>query len=85
MRARLRRSLRELNTADFRRPRAVEPADESDEGLRQTTRDIEEALRLFDQGRYGICERCGDPIETGRLLAIPWATRCIECDELRYQ
>jgi phage/conjugal plasmid C-4 type zinc finger TraR family protein len=30
----------------------------------------------------GICEDCGDRIPVARLEAAPWATRCVECQEL---
>lgn len=39
--------------------------------------DIEVALRRLDEGGYGICEECGQPIGDGRLQAKPWARLCI--------
>jgi RNA polymerase-binding protein DksA len=33
---------------------------------------IEEALRRIEQGTYGICRDCGEPIAPARLNAIPW-------------
>ena len=35
------------------------------------------------EGTYGVCERCGGPIGEGRLEALPAATRCIRCADLR--
>ncbi len=40
---------------------------------------ITEALKRIDKGGFGICERCGDPIELERLKARPIATLCIDC------
>jgi RNA polymerase-binding protein DksA len=40
---------------------------------------IESALRKVDDGTYGRCERCGEPIARERLEAIPWAPLCIDC------
>ncbi len=40
---------------------------------------IEEALQRLDQGIYGICRDCGDPIAAARLNAIPWTRVCITC------
>lgn len=37
------------------------------------------ALARFDDGSYGKCLTCGREISEGRLRAIPYAARCIEC------
>lgn len=42
---------------------------------------INDALNRIDDGDYGFCDNCGDPIGTGRLRARPMATLCIECKE----
>lgn len=44
--------------------------------------DIEHALGKFDEGTYGVCERCGQRIETARLEALPFARYCRECQEI---
>ena len=49
--------------------------------LRGGLRDVERALHKLDDGTYGICERCGDPIGAARLEAIPWARLCISCKQ----
>ena len=43
---------------------------------------IEEALRRIDEGTFGTCARCGQPIAEKRLEAIPYAIRCIDCKRL---
>jgi RNA polymerase-binding protein DksA len=43
---------------------------------------IDEALQRIDEGTYGTCGRCGNPIAEERLDAIPYANRCIECKRL---
>lgn len=48
-----------------------------------TLRRIDEALRLIDQGRYGACSVCGEPISAARLRALPFAVRCVSCEEQR--
>jgi DnaK suppressor protein len=40
---------------------------------------VEAALARFDEGLYGICERCGDHIDPARLKALPYATLCMSC------
>src|SRR5215204_5111658 len=42
---------------------------------------IEEALRRVEQGTFGVCLDCGDPIAEARLKAIPWTRVCISCKE----
>ena len=42
-------------------------------------RAIESAKRRIREGTYGICERCGHPIQLGRLLADPSVARCFSC------
>jgi DnaK suppressor protein len=40
---------------------------------------IEKAILRIEAGTYGECEVCGKSIPMMRLKAIPWATRCINC------
>ena len=40
---------------------------------------VEAALRRLNEGTYGTCESCGNPIAPERLEAIPWAATCIDC------
>ncbi|MCX7945058.1 MAG: TraR/DksA C4-type zinc finger protein [Deltaproteobacteria bacterium] len=42
---------------------------------------IIKALKMIDEGTYGICESCGDNIDIKRLMARPVATLCIKCKE----
>jgi len=49
---------------------------------RKTLLQIEDALRRMDQGTYGKCANCGNPINPLRLEAVPWTRFCIECQEL---
>lgn len=47
--------------------------------LQRKVKDIDAALRSMEMGHYGICERCGNPIEPGRLEVKPDATLCLGC------
>ncbi|MDR1390729.1 MAG: TraR/DksA family transcriptional regulator [Treponema sp.] len=40
---------------------------------------IDSALLRIDQGKYGLCIKCGKRIPNDRLTAIPYALMCIEC------
>lgn len=41
--------------------------------------EIDEALRRIDEGTYGTCERCGQPISEARLEAVPTARYDAAC------
>ncbi|MGZ5418740.1 MAG: TraR/DksA family transcriptional regulator, partial [Nocardioides sp.] len=41
----------------------------------------EKALARIDDGTYGVCERCGEPIGKMRLMAFPRATLCLSCKQ----
>ena len=51
------------------------------EGDSARMRFIQEAIKALDRGQYGECVRCGKDINEKRLLAVPWATLCIRCQE----
>ena len=42
---------------------------------------LDEALRRLDEGTYGVCEDCDEPISPARLRAMPFARRCVKCQE----
>lgn len=42
---------------------------------------LEKALRKLDDGSFGICEECEEPIGKKRLEARPETTLCIRCKE----
>jgi RNA polymerase-binding transcription factor DksA len=43
--------------------------------------EIKLALRRLDGGEYGMCVDCEEPIAAKRLQAVPWAERCVICQE----
>lgn len=60
---------------------AVAPGADGERHLRDSTRheQVSNALRRLDEGSYGSCSGCGQPIAYGRLLVMPEATRCVVC------
>jgi len=44
-----------------------------------TLEQVNEALHRIDQGRFGRCEECGEPIAKPRLQALPYTRHCIQC------
>jgi len=49
--------------------------------LIQRARRLRMALERVEGGEYGVCSECGAPIPARRLLAVPDATTCVECQE----
>jgi len=51
----------------------------TDKVLHETLRDIEAALQRIEDGTYGICKYCKQPIGKKRMQARPVASACIPC------
>ncbi|HYX30436.1 MAG TPA: TraR/DksA family transcriptional regulator [Pyrinomonadaceae bacterium] len=49
---------------------------------RQLLDSIDAALGRIEEGEYGHCDNCGEPIQEKRLEAVPWAQHCVTCQEL---
>jgi DnaK suppressor protein len=49
----------------------------------ETLAKVNDALRRLDDGTYGRCFECGEPIAEARLRALPFAARCKDCEEAR--
>jgi DnaK suppressor protein len=52
------------------------------QSLERKIESIEYALRQAQEGTYGICERCGEPIDPARLEVVPEATLCVQCKSI---
>lgn len=44
---------------------------------------VRKALTMIKLGKYGICERCGQMIDTDRLMIMPETTLCVSCETKR--
>jgi len=54
--------------------------DESlEENAEAIVQEIDAALGRIDDGTYGTCLRCGNPIPEERLVAVPYAVLCVTC------
>lgn len=40
---------------------------------------VEQAIRRIERGTYGVCDKCGRPIDPERLKVLPEATLCVPC------
>jgi DnaK suppressor protein len=49
------------------------------DGARAALSDVQTALWRMDDGHYGSCVACGEPLETARLEILPQAARCMPC------
>jgi DnaK suppressor protein len=52
------------------------------EDLQQILVQVNGALERMNEGNYGVCQRCGQPIGAERLKAFPYVAYCIECQSL---
>ncbi|HEU5045535.1 MAG TPA: TraR/DksA C4-type zinc finger protein [Nocardioidaceae bacterium] len=67
----------DVGSASFERDHEMSLANNARLMLAQT----EHALARIDDGSYGICERCGQPVGKMRLMAFPRATLCLSCKQ----
>jgi DnaK suppressor protein len=49
---------------------------QNEEGLLES---VEDALKRTEDGTYGTCQECGEPIPLERLDAIPFTPHCVRC------
>ena len=64
----------DAGTATFERERDLSLVN----NLRDLMERIDKALAKIEDGTYGLCDRCGKPIEKLRLKALPYANLCIK-------
>ncbi len=78
-----------LGTAGFDEVDFVQAEQRREIGLLTRERLVERAQRLtaalarVDDGTYGSCAECSDPIAPARLRALPEADACVTCQEGR--
>jgi RNA polymerase-binding protein DksA len=68
----------DTGTKTFEREQEISLAN----GILERITQVERALERLDDGSYGWCERCGNPIPVERLAAFPSATLCVTCKQL---
>ncbi len=51
--------------------------------IRDQLAEVEHALHKFEDGTYGLCDSCGQPIDPARLEALPQASLCLRCKALQ--
>jgi DnaK suppressor protein len=65
----------------------IQHATERDLAIRNVDREstllrqVKAALQRLHNGTFGTCADCEETISPKRLAAVPWATRCIKCQE----
>lgn len=48
---------------------------------RKKLEQIDDALDRIESSDYGYCEECGEPIAKKRLLVVPFARYCVQCQQ----
>jgi RNA polymerase-binding protein DksA len=64
----------DAGTATFEREKELS----IEQNVRDLLQKIDRALKRIETGTYGICERCGKPIEKARIKALPYVDLCIK-------
>ena len=64
----------DAGTATFERERDLSLVN----NLRDLMERIDKALSRINEGTYGLCDRCGRPIEKLRIKALPYANLCLK-------
>jgi DnaK suppressor protein len=52
------------------------------QGARSSLADIDVALSRMEDGTYGLCAACGEPIALARLEILPHCRLCLACQQL---
>jgi RNA polymerase-binding transcription factor DksA len=69
----------DAGTATFEREKDLS----IENNVRDLLQKIDRALGRMDAGTYGICERCGKPIEKTRIKTLPYVDLCIKDAQAR--
>jgi RNA polymerase-binding protein DksA len=69
----------DAGTATFEREKELS----IEQNVRDLIQKIDRALKRIEAGTYGICDRCGKPIEKARLKALPYVDLCIKDAQAR--
>jgi RNA polymerase-binding protein DksA len=69
----------DAGTATFERERDLS----IENNVRDLLAKIDRAIRRMDAGTYGLCDRCGKPIEKARIKALPYVDLCIKDAQAR--
>jgi len=64
----------DAGTATFEREKDLS----IENNVRDLLQKISRALQRIDAGTYGLCDRCGKPIEKARIKALPYVDLCIK-------
>lgn len=79
----IRRDLQRSHSADFAEQAVQRQNDEVLQGLLEEAEAgllaVRHALVRLEEGRYGQCLGCGEPIHLPRLQAMPAAELCLAC------
>jgi DnaK suppressor protein len=69
----------DAGTATFEREKDLS----IENNVRDLLQKIDRALKRIESGSYGLCDRCGKPIEKARIKALPYVDLCIKDAQAR--
>jgi RNA polymerase-binding protein DksA len=69
----------DAGTATFEREKDLS----IENNVRDLLQKIDRAITRMEDGTYGICSRCGRPIEKARIKALPYVDLCIKDAQAR--
>lgn len=78
----------EYGSSDDENAQEVEKIQENlglQRNLKNIIQDTKEAINKIDKNKYGICDICKCPIESGRLKAFPVAATCVTCVNKKFR
>lgn len=85
--ARVTRDLSRAHASDSQEQAQERENDEVLDAIRQETEAsigaVRAALRRLEEGSYGLCRSCGEPVPEARLAALPETTSCLRCEAAR--
>ncbi len=67
----------DVGSSNFERDQELSLA----QNVREMAEQLRLAIHLFDEGEYGYCEVCSEPIGKARLQVFPRATLCMSCKQ----
>ncbi|MEX0936834.1 MAG: TraR/DksA C4-type zinc finger protein [Pirellulales bacterium] len=77
------RDVRAVGEHDQHQSESIDKSIGVEHAEEQIREQVHEALQRIDEGEFGKCQDCGQPVAKERLDAIPYTAFCINCEQRR--